>query len=180
LTAIDVAAVPPLSHGEAMRLQAAELQRTIALLRSLDDADWTAATDCAGWDVRAMYQHVLGASEAGASMRENLHQLRRGRAHRKSHGGPLEAALSSVQVEERSELEPVQILAAMVAVAPKTVRGRNRSPFILELTGPAGGTYASGPAPVDAERLSLDAVDFCRALAGRAAAPGLLSTVVPF
>ena len=50
--------------------------RTLALLRSLDDAAWAAPTDCPAWDIRAMYQHVLGAREAGASISENVHQLR--------------------------------------------------------------------------------------------------------
>ena len=40
-------------------------------------AAWKAPTDCPAWDIRAMYQHVLGACEAGASIRENVHQLRR-------------------------------------------------------------------------------------------------------
>jgi hypothetical protein len=57
---------------------------------------------------------------------------------------------------------------------------RHGQPFVVELTGPAGGTYASQPGRPDAERLSLDAVEFCRTLAGRAPATGLLTTVVPF
>jgi len=32
----------------------------------------------------------------------------------------------------------------------------------------------------EAERMSLDAVDFCRTLAGRAYGTGLLTTIVPF
>ena len=64
------------------------------MLRSLEDDAWSTRPTAQAWDIRAMYQHVLGACEAGASMRENVHQLRRGRAYRKQHGGPLEAALS--------------------------------------------------------------------------------------
>ena len=253
MTTTDVATIEPLTHGEAMRLQAQELGRVLALLRSLDDAAWTAATDCPGWDVRAMCQHVLGACEAGASMRENVHQVRRARAHRKRHGGPLEAALSAVQVRERAHLTPVQVLERLSVVAPKTVRGRTRipalgrdyaklkvdgpvyetwklgylidtiylrdlwmhrvdiahaidrpldlsashdgrivadivvewarrhgRPFVLELTGPAGGTYAQHPDASGAEGVELDAVEFCRKLAGRAQATGLLATIVPF
>jgi len=200
-----------------------------------------------------MYQHVLGACEAGASMRENVHQLRRGRTYRKQHGGPLEAALSSVQVSERADLSPTQVVERLSAVAPKTVRGRNRipavirnhakmavdgpvhetwklgylidtiylrdlwmhrvdtaqalgqplelttehdgrivadvvtewarrhgQPFVLELTGPIGATYVSDPDASGAEHASLDAIDFCRTLAGRVPATGLLATVVPF
>jgi len=252
-TTIDVVTIAPLTHQEAMRLQAYELECTLASLRSLDDAAWSAQTDCPAWNVRAMYQHVLGACEAGASMRENIHQLRRARAYRKQHGGPLEAALSTLQVSERADLSAVQIVERLAAIAPKTVRGRARTPalvrnhakmaidgpvfetwklgylidtiylrdlwmhrvdvahalnqpvelsadhdgrivadvvaewgrrhgkpFVLDLTGPAGGTYAHDPDLPEAEHISMDAVEFCRTLAGRQPATGLLTTVVPF
>ena len=239
-TTTDVATVAPLTHEEAMRLQAHELDRTLALLRTLDDAAWSAQTDCPAWDIRALYQHVLGACEAGASIRENIHQFRRARAYRKQHGGPLEAALSTLQVSERANLTPAQIIERLAAIAPKTVRGRTRTPalvrnhakmaidgpvfetwklgylidtiylrdlwmhsvdvchavnlpmelsaehdgcivadvvaewgrrhgkpFALDLTGPAGGTYARNQDLPEAEHISIDAVEFCRTLAGR-------------
>ncbi len=253
MAATDVATLEPLDHQEAMRLQAHELVRTLTLLRSLDEASWAAATDCPAWDVRAMYQHVLGACEAGASLRENIRQLRRAMTYRRQHGGPLEAALSAVQVSDRARLTPAQIIRRLEGVALRTVRGRARipalirryasisvdgpvherwrlgylidtiylrdlwmhrvdaaratgqpaeltaghdgriiaditaewarrhgQPFSLDLTGPAGGSYARDPGNPAAQRLSLDAVEFCRVLAGRAPATGLLTTVVPF
>jgi uncharacterized protein (TIGR03083 family) len=252
-TTVDVATINPLSHEEAMRLQARELERAVAVLRSLGEEEWTADTDCPGWDVRTLYLHVLGASQAGASVRENLHQMRLAMLHRRRHGGPLEAALTNVQVRERSEMSPDQVVAALATVAPRTVRGRTRlpallrehatlsidgpvvekwklgylvdtiylrdlwmhrvdlaravdrplelseehdgrivadvvaewarrhgKPFHLELTGIAGGNYTHQPAAPDAARLTLDAVEFTRTLAGRAPATGLLATVVPF
>src|SRR5258708_23478536 len=111
-----------------MPLQAHELDRALALLRTLDDTAWTAATDCPAWDIRAMYQHVLGACEAGASIRENVRQLRRARAHRKHHGGPLQTPLSAVQAHERADLSPPQILQRLTVPAPTTLRGRPRPP----------------------------------------------------
>jgi uncharacterized protein (TIGR03083 family) len=250
----DVTTIAGLTHREAMDLQARELERTLAMLGGLDESAWSCRTECPDWDVRAMYQHVLGACEAGASMRENLHQLRLAYAHRKKHGGPLEAALSNVQVRERSQLTPTQVIDRLRSVAPKTIRGRSRvpavvreharlsidgpvherwtlgylidtiylrdlwmhrvdashavdqpvelsaahdgrivadvvgewsrrhgQPFVLELTGAAGGAYT-----VDHERtgtvasISMDAVDFCRTLAGRLPAEGGRTTVVPF
>ena len=54
---------------------------------------------------------------------------------------------------------------------------RHQQSFELNLTGPAGGSYRcgeSGPA------LSLDAIEFCRILSGRAPGGGLLATTVPF
>ena len=257
----DTATIAPLTHAEAMDLQAGELDRTLRLLRSLDERDWSAPTDCPEWDVRRMYLHVLGACEAGARMRENVHQLRAARARRKRSGGPLEAALSAVQVADREDLDPAALVERLAAIAPATIRGRRRTPalvrdhvrlavdgpvhekwqlgyligtiylrdlwmhrvdaaratgrtleltadhdgrivadvvaewarrhgrpFVLELEGPAGGTFTHGDGVEDvdrarsegAEHLRLDAVEFCRTLAGRAPAQGLLATVVPF
>lgn len=54
---------------------------------------------------------------------------------------------------------------------------RHGRPFRLQLGGPAGGVFRAG---TGGEELSLDAVEFCRVLSGRASAPGLLTTPVPF
>ena len=253
LTTVDVTTIAPYTHNEAMRLQAHELERTLAALCSLDDAAWVLPTDCPDWDVRALYQHVLGACEAGASRRQFVHQMRLAMLHRRRHGGPLEAALSHVQVRERAELTPAEIVERLTTVAPQTVRGRTRvpavlrhhmslavdgpvvekwkvgylvdtiylrdlwmhrvdlaravdlplelsadhdgrlvaevvaewarrhgQPFFLDLTGPAGGAYATATTTDAADHLKLDAVEFCRTLAGREPAQGLLTTVVPF
>lgn len=252
---IDVTGHPPLSHGDAMSLLEVELERTLDLLRALDHDDWTAQTACPDWDVHHMYLHVLGACEASASMRENMHQMRLARRHRARHGGPLEAALSNVQVRERSDVSPSELVDRFTAVAPRTVRKRTTipalmrgmkmkidgpvtekwtlgylidtiylrdlwmhrvdaatatgreleltadhdglivgdvvaewarrhgQPFSLTLEGPAGGRYAStgtGESNEPSDTLELDAVEFCRALTGRAPASNLLSTIVPF
>lgn len=124
MAAVDAATLRPLTHAEALALQVEELRRAVALLRDLDERDWLRRTDCPGWDVRRMYLHVLGACEAGARIPENLHQLRVAYLHRRRHGGPLEAALSGVQVREREHLAPAAIVDALETVAPKTVKGR--------------------------------------------------------
>jgi uncharacterized protein (TIGR03083 family) len=54
---------------------------------------------------------------------------------------------------------------------------RHGRPFTLHLDGPAGGHFRSGD---DGERMSLDAVEFCRLLSGRGTSEGLLSQLVPF
>jgi uncharacterized protein (TIGR03083 family) len=50
-------------------------------------------------------------------------------------------------------------------------------PFTLTLQGPAGGRWHAG---TGGETLTLDALDFCWTLAGRAPATGLLAVNVPF
>jgi len=54
---------------------------------------------------------------------------------------------------------------------------RHGRAFTLELTGPAGGAFTNGH---DGERITLDAVEFCRILSGRAPGAGLLGQEVPF
>lgn len=49
-------------------------------------------------------------------------------------------------------------------------------PYRLELTGLAGGSWSQG----DGEALTLDAVEFCRIVSGRAPGTGLLTHAVPF
>jgi uncharacterized protein (TIGR03083 family) len=53
---------------------------------------------------------------------------------------------------------------------------RHGQPFDLVLTGPAGGHWQRGRA----EKLRLDAVEFCRILSGRDLGEGLLRVAVPF
>jgi uncharacterized protein (TIGR03083 family) len=54
---------------------------------------------------------------------------------------------------------------------------RHGTPFTLTLTGPAGGEYVSGE---NGEHITIDAVEFCRTLSGRATSTGLLTKEVPF
>jgi uncharacterized protein (TIGR03083 family) len=55
---------------------------------------------------------------------------------------------------------------------------RHGAAYDLELTGPAGGHWQHGDR--DSDRITMDALEFCRALTGRAPADGLLRTQVPF
>lgn len=54
---------------------------------------------------------------------------------------------------------------------------RHGKPFTLTLTGPAGGAFRSGE---NGEHITIDAVEFCRTLSGRAMGTGLLTQEVPF
>jgi hypothetical protein len=56
--------------------------------------------------------------------------------------------------------------------------GRHQQPFTLDLEGPAGGTFTNGKG--GGEEITLDAVEFCRILSGRATGAGLLTQEVPF
>lgn len=137
-----------LERGVAMRLAATEYDRVLAQLRSFDDADWTRPTDCPAWDVRALACHVLGMAEMAASLREQIRQMRKaGRA-----GGVFIDALTGLQVAEREQMTPTQIVERFAVVGPRAARGRRRTPgFVRGRTIP-GDQPVGGKPDSPAER----------------------------
>jgi uncharacterized protein (TIGR03083 family) len=132
LTATSVHDIPPIRHDEAMELAATEYQRFTALLRGLAPGDWNASTVCDRWDVRAMVAHVLGAAEACASIRENIHQMRLGRrVQRQLDLGHIVHGVNEVQVRERARLDPAELIDRWADAVPRALRGRRRFPPFL-------------------------------------------------
>ncbi len=132
MAATRVIEIPSIGHGEAMGLAATEYGRFTDVLRALDVDDWVVPTACAPWHVRALATHVLGSAEAAASMRENIRQ--------KKAAGPVvdELGLShivdgvnEVQVRERADLTPDQVVERWNDVVPRAIRGRQRFPRVL-------------------------------------------------
>lgn len=65
----------------------------------------------------------------------------------------------------------------LVADVVREWANRHGQPFVLRLTGAAGGEFVRAG---DGPELELDAVEFCRTLSGRSTADGLLATRVVF
>jgi uncharacterized protein (TIGR03083 family) len=127
-TATRVRDIEPLSRSDAMTLAAEELDRFLDVLRSLAPADWQRPTECEPWDVRAMATHVLGATESHSSIRETMHQTR---AYRKAKSGPMIDAMTSLQIRDRADLSPDDVVARFERAAPRSVRSRRRMPAPL-------------------------------------------------
>ncbi|WP_433418361.1 maleylpyruvate isomerase family mycothiol-dependent enzyme [Microtetraspora malaysiensis] len=128
-SATTIESVPLLDRPQAASLAAAENERFVDLVRSLDADDWTRPTDCPAWDVRAMVAHVLGAMESIVSPRELVHQLRAG--GRAAGGRPLIDGMTEVQVAERAHLSTSLLVERLVATAPRAARARRRLPAPL-------------------------------------------------
>lgn len=140
-TTIDVREVPPLRRPEAMDVAETEYQRFLDLLRGIDRSDWARPTDCTEWDVADMVRHVLGEAEAHGSIRENLHQMRAA----KREPGPLADELCSVQIRERAQATPAELLDRLERAAPRSVRARRRMPApIRALRMTAGAPFQWG------------------------------------
>ncbi len=116
---------PALLRELAMRLAATEYERFAAQLGDLDPPEWHRPTSCPGWDVRAMATHVLGMADMVATPWETRRQLR---AAKKRGEGLFVDRLTALQVEERSGLEPGDIVAQFAVAGPRAARGRRRIP----------------------------------------------------
>lgn len=118
-----------ITRPEARVLAEEEFIRFADLVGSLTPDEWATPTDCTGWDVRTMVLHVLGSAEAQASVREFVHQLRRGLPLNKqidSHHWV--DGLNELQIRERTQLSNDEIVVQARAVGPEAVRGRWRTP----------------------------------------------------
>jgi len=246
VTDTQVAAVPPVGRAEAARLARDEYARFLDLLRALRPEDWALPTDCTRWTVQDVAAHIVGETEAFASVRELAHQFRLGPGVRREIGAAdLIDGVNEVQVRDRCTLSPAQLVARMTEHAEPAVRLRmglprpvravplwfprigRRSvgylvdlvvtrdvwmhrvdiaratgatlvltpehdgrlvadlvadwatthvdPFVLELTGPAGGTFVRG----EAAPTRVDAVEFLRVVSGRGTGDGLLTHPLP-
>ena len=118
-----------IKRPEARVLAETEFARFAELASSLTDEEWMMPTDCPRWDVRKMSLHVLGSADAQASVREFVHQFRRGKPLNKeidSHHWV--DGMNELQIRERSHLSNDEIVAQLAAVGPKAVKGRWRTP----------------------------------------------------
>jgi uncharacterized protein (TIGR03083 family) len=132
---------------DAGEVALAAYQQLFDLLEGLSSADWTAPTECAGWTVRDMVGHLLGAARANASMRENLRQQVWGLRHPRSYGGNPLDAVNALQIADHARLDPNQLLGALRDAAPAAIKGRMRTAAPLRATTvplATGGSTASG------------------------------------
>lgn len=116
-----------LAHPLATQLARQEYERVLAQLRGLPAQAWTAPTDCPAWDVRQLACHLLGMMEMAASVRELARQQR---AAKRAGGDPLDA-LTALQVAERADWSPDQIMDRFAARIPAAVAGRRRTPALV-------------------------------------------------
>ena len=125
----DASSIPPIRGNEVWRLAATENRRFVDLVRSLVDDDWPKPTDCDRWDVRALCLHMLGAMHMQASPPELVHQFRRGLPLNKTmpHDHWVDG-INELQIRERSNLSPHELVSGIEHYAPKAVAGRRRVP----------------------------------------------------
>lgn len=124
-----------------------EYARLVEQLRGLAPEDWQRPTDNDEWDVRQTVAHVVGAAAANASPREAVRQLRLGRRAKRPGQADVDG-INAVQVRERADATPEELVAELVRLAPRAVRGRRRIPAPVRALrvpfGPPLGTKSVG------------------------------------
>lgn len=115
-----------LTHSDWMALAEEEYRRLHDLLVSLDADEWTRPTDCSAWDVREMVAHLVGSAEGNASVREAVRQARRG--PRLRPGAPAVDGINALQVQERADIAPEQLVRDLQDAGVRGVRARRRLP----------------------------------------------------
>jgi uncharacterized protein (TIGR03083 family) len=117
-----------MNHAEAMALAATEYDRLVAVVRQLDDDDWSRQTDNELWDVKALLGHVLGTMEMNADPAEADRQRTLAAKTAEAEECFFIDALTAVQVAEHADLTPTETAAALEAAAPAALRGRTHVP----------------------------------------------------
>ena len=127
--------IPPLGHEEAYRMGLVQMERFVDLLESLHESDWTLPTTCALWDVRQMAAHVAGAAEGFLSLK-NFRRQMMGKGLKKyaQHGLKGIDATNQLQVDDRADKTPAEIIAEIKTIEPKAYLNRYKLPWLLYKT----------------------------------------------
>jgi len=115
---LEVAQIASITADEAHALLSTELERFIALVKTLEDGDWGKATACTAWSVRDILAHQCGAYASGTGygelFRQYLSILK---------GGKLpEDAINNTQLADRAGKSPMELIAELQVVGPIAAR----------------------------------------------------------
>lgn len=166
-TPVPVSTVPRPTHAEWMALARTEYARLDEVLGQLAHEHWERSTDCAGWTVRDIAAHLVGAAESTARVRELARQARVGRRLRP--GALLVDQLTAVQVAERVDVPGPILCKQLRDAGARGVNARQRLPKILRrLPLPFGPPLGTQPLGYLTDRIyTRDAwmhrIDLCRA-----------------
>jgi uncharacterized protein (TIGR03083 family) len=106
-------------------------ERLFDLLERLEPHEWSAPTECPGWDVAAMVGHLIGAGKEAISMRESLRQQRWAKRHADEFDGSTLDARTELQARDHAHLSPEERIATLRELAPAAVRARMRLPRLI-------------------------------------------------
>lgn len=111
---LDSVNIPYVTADETYILIRTELDRFIALVETLSPDDWNKPTACTAWTVRDVLAHQAGGYASGTSYKEMFHQY----SSRPKPGQLPEDAVNEVQLSDRSEKSPAELITELKSVGP--------------------------------------------------------------
>lgn len=128
----DAHTIASVRHSEAARLAQTELQRFLALVETLAEDDWELPTACPLWNVRRIVAHVTGAAAAFTSWSLFRRQADPSvqRPYRAQGLSQLDA-MNQIQVDDRAERTPAELVTELRQVGPRAISTRRRLPLLL-------------------------------------------------
>ena len=113
--AIDI---PYVTADEAFTLLTAEFERFSRLLETLDAGDWSQPTACTAWNVQQMLAHQAGGYASGTGYLELIRQY----TARPKPGQLPEDAINDLQVGERADRTPAELITELRSVGPVAIQ----------------------------------------------------------
>lgn len=131
-TAPAVAHIPKLDHAEAVKLAAAELQRFLTVLESLEGADWQQPTACTLWTVKDIAAHEAGSLRGNTSFRAFWKmQSKEVTGPYRERGMSLLDAMNQAMVDSRANRSPDDVIAEIRDMGPRAVAWRAGLPALV-------------------------------------------------
>jgi uncharacterized protein (TIGR03083 family) len=115
---VDAGLVPYVTAEEAYTLLRVELERFLALVETLAEDDWGKPTACTAWTVRDMLAHQAGGYASGTGYREMIRQY----SVLPKKGQLPEDAVNDLQLRERVDKSPDQLIAELRQVGPVAIQ----------------------------------------------------------
>jgi uncharacterized protein (TIGR03083 family) len=117
-TVRETVRVPYPTAEEAYALLETALERLLALVETLGPDDWTKPTACTAWNVQQMLAHQAGGYASGTSYREMFRQY----TALPKKGQLPEDAINALQVRERANKSPQELIDELRRVGPVAAR----------------------------------------------------------
>ena len=116
---------------EADLLATAAYAALLTDIADLSDGDWARSTDCAGWTVRDVVAHLVGAAQGHASMPTFMRQYMWGMRHRQAFDGSSLDAMNQHQIDGQDGHSTDRLVQELIELAPRAVAGRSRRARLL-------------------------------------------------
>lgn len=122
---------PLIERRLAMRLAATEYRRMTDLLAGLPIDDWDKPTSCPAWDVRQLACHVTGMVKMATGPREAARLQKLATIAAQRDGVVYIDALTDLQVQERADWEPADLINEARTLGPRAARARRFTPYLI-------------------------------------------------